>query len=133
MKATWKFVALPLVAVIVWGMPSIASAESPKVLNIVAVKVKGDQDAYLAKVKKLNALVKKVEGGGTMRVWRAALAGRDSDTIYVGIEYANLEAYAKATSKLEADEDWKKQIKDLDSSGTREVLGRSLLVEVTPQ
>ena len=100
MKATWKFAAFTLAAVIVWGMPSIASAESPKVLNIVAVKVKGDQDAYLAKVKKLNALVKKVEGGGTMRVWRAALAGPNSDTIYVGIEYANLEDFDRVVGML---------------------------------
>ena len=133
MKTMWKPMALSLLAIIVWGVPSVVWAESPKVLSIVAVKVKGDQDAYLAKVKKLNALVKKVEGGGTMRVWRAALAGPNSDTIYVGIEYENLEAYAKATSKLEADADWKKQIKELDASGMREVEGRSLFVEVTPQ
>ena len=133
MKRMLKSLGLALVAIIALGGSSIAFAESPKVLTIVAVKVKGDQDAYLAKVKKINAVVKKVEGGGTMRVWRAALAGPNSDTIYVAIEYANLEAYAKATSKLEADDDWKKQIKDLDASGTREVLGRSLLVEVTPQ
>src|SRR5712692_5229013 len=50
MKTMWKSMALALLLVIVWGMPSIA-AESPKVLTIVAVKVKGDQDAYLAKVK----------------------------------------------------------------------------------
>ena len=132
MKTMWQSMALALLAVIVWGVPSIA-ADSPKVLSIVAVKVKGDQDAYLAKVKKLNALMKKGEGGGTMRVWRAALAGPNSDTIYVGIEYESLEAYAKSTTKLEADADWKKQIKELDTSGIREVEGRSLLVEVTPQ
>ena len=52
---------------------------------------------------------------------------------YVGIEYANLEAFAKAaTPKLQADEEWNKVMKELDASGLREVIGNSLLLEVTP-
>jgi hypothetical protein len=50
----------------------------------------------------------------------------------VGIEYANLEAFAKAATKLQADEEWNKVMKELDASGLREVIGNSLLLEVTP-
>src|SRR2546428_12857906 len=42
MKTVWKSIALALLAIIVWGTPPIPP-ESPKVLTIVAVKVKGDQ------------------------------------------------------------------------------------------
>jgi len=132
MNAMRASTMLALVTVLLGGA-QVFAADAAKVLNVIAVKVKpGDQDAYLEKVKKLNALVKKSESGGTLRVWRAAVAGADTGMIYVGIEYADLEAYAKSVSKLQASEDWKKQMKDLDASGLREVLGSSLLVEVTP-
>ena len=111
--------------------PSMA-ADAPKVLNVIAVKLKGDQTAYLDKVKKLNAVMKRLESGATMRVWRATLAGPNAGTLYVGIEYPNLDAYAKATTKVQADEEWNKAVKEMDASGIREVLGNSLMVEITP-
>ncbi len=109
------------------------AADAPKVLNVIAVKVKGDQSVYLEKVKKLNAVMKRLESGGTIRVWRATMAGENAGTIYVGIEYPNLETLAKANAKSQADEEWNRLVKEMDTSGIREVIANSLLVEVTPQ
>jgi hypothetical protein len=109
------------------------AADAPKVLNVLAVKVKGGQeDAYLQKVKALNGVMARLQTGGTMRVWRATQAGDATGTLYVGIEYPNLESFAKGTAKSSADEEWTKLVREMDASGMRELLGNSLMVEVTP-
>jgi hypothetical protein len=131
MKTLLKRVGLPLVSLIVLALPAVA-ADAPKTLHVVAVKVKGDQTTYLQRVKQLGAIQQRLETGGTMRVWRATTAGHSVGTIYIGIEYPNLEAYAQATTKLQVDEEWIKAMKDLDASGLRQVISNSLLVEITP-
>ena len=131
MKTLLKRGGVLVVSLMVLALPA-AAADAPKVLSVLAVKVKGDQNAYLQRVKQLIAIQKRLETGVTMRVWRATAAGQETGTIYVGLEYANLEAYAKAISKAQADEEWNKVIKELDTSGLREVLSNSLLVEITP-
>jgi len=131
MKTLLQRTGVLLVSLMVLALP-VTAADAPKVLNIITVKVKGDQNTYLQRVKQLNTIQKRLEAGGTMRVWRATVAGQDVGTIYVGFEYANLEAFAKAITKVQADEEWNKVIKDLDASGLREVIGNSLLAEITP-
>ena len=105
---------------------------APKVLNVIAVKVKGDLDAYLAKVKKLREVADRADSGGTFRVWRAAVAGQQTGLVYIGVEYANMEAYAKGTTAMNDNKEWTKLMKDLDSSGAREVQSTMLLVELHP-
>lgn len=113
--------------------PAVYAADAPKVLNVLAVKVKsGQEDAYLQKVKALQGIMSRLQTGGTMRVWRATQAGDASGTIYIGIEYPNLESFAKGLTKANADGEWKKLVGEVDASGTRELLGNSLMVEVTP-
>jgi hypothetical protein len=109
------------------------AADPPKVLNVLAVKVKaGQEDAYLQKVKALNAIMTRLQTGGTMRIWRATQAGEASGTLYVGIEYPNLESFAKGSAMASADDEWRKLVREVDASGMRELLGNSLMVEVTP-
>jgi hypothetical protein len=109
------------------------AADGPKVLNVLAVKVKGGQeDAYLQKVKSLNGIMNRLQTGGTMRVWRATQAGDTTGTLYIGLEYPNLESFAKGMAKSSADDEWRKLVREMDASGMREVLGNSLMVEVTP-
>jgi hypothetical protein len=124
--------ALFLSSLLLGALPA-GAADAPKVLNVIAIKVKaGEQDAYLKKVKALNAVMKRLETGGTMRVWEATVAGDNTGTIYVGIEYPNLAAFGAGTSKSRQDEEWTRTIKELDKSGVREVVSNSLLTEITP-
>jgi len=62
----------------------------------------------------------------------ATQAGDSAGMLYIGIEYANLEAFAKGTTKASGDDEWAKLIRELDASGMREVMGNSLMVEATP-
>ena len=113
-------------------IPTIGRAEGKPVATVLTVKVKGDRDAYLQKVKAVMALAEKLQSGGKMRIWQATLAGSDTRLIYAVIEYANLEAMAKGITKVQNDEEWKKAIKDIDQSGVREVMSNELIEEITP-
>ena len=113
--------------------PAIALAADPsKVLTVIAVKVSGDRQVYYQKIKALQAITKRL-GTPAPRVWRASFAGDGADTIIVGTEYASLAALAEAQAKLDADPEWSKLIRELDTSGIRTLIGRSLYVEETPK
>ena len=132
MNTVLRHGGLLLISVAIYAWPVLA-ADGPKVLHVLAVKAKGDPAAYLQQVQQLEGIRQRLATGGTLRVWRATVSGSDVGTLYVGIEYANLEAYAQANTKLQADGEWTKAMRDLDASGLREVLSNSLLVEITPE
>ncbi len=123
--------ALLTALLIVFGSASLAAADQDSVLQIVAVRVNpGKLDNYLERIEKLQAISDRLQAGGTLRVWRATLAGDNAGTIVVGIEYSSLAAFAENSSKVEADAEWQKAISRLDS--IRTIVGRSLYREITP-
>jgi 6-phosphogluconate dehydrogenase (decarboxylating) len=131
MRTFWKRLAI-VIGLVVWAAAPATAAEPRPVLSVLTVKVKGDQEAYLQKVKALNAISKRTEAGGTIRVWHATVAGTDTGLLYVGIEYPSMEAFAKGFTKVRADAEYQKLVKELDQSGTREIVSSSLLQEITP-
>ncbi len=124
---------LVLVSAFCFGLalPSLATADSNTVLQVTTVQVKaGQMDAYLAKVKQLQAIIKRLGTSGTTRVWEATLAGDGTGTVAVGVEYPSLAAYAEGTTKVSADAEWQKLMAGLDD--LRTVVSRSLYRERTP-
>ena len=118
-----------LVAVSVLAAPVVARAQT--VVTVLTVKVKGDQDAYLAKTKPFSAIMKRT-GATSVRVLRAMVAGDRTGLISFVSEYPSLEAYGKSATELAADPELQKLRKDMDASGLREIVFSSLLVDVTP-
>jgi hypothetical protein len=124
---------LVLVSVFCFGLavPGTAAADSDTVLQVTAVQVKaGQMDAYLARVKQLQAIIKRLGTSGTTRVWEATLSGDDTGTVVVGVEYPSLASYAESTAKVSADPEWQKLMAGLDDMRT--VVSRSLYRERTP-
>ncbi len=116
---------------LVLSVPSAAFADANTVLQVTAVQVKpGQMDAYLAKVKQLQGITKRLGTPGTTRVWEATLAGDGTGTVVVGVEYPSLAAYAESTTKVQADAEWKTLMAGLDD--LRTVVSRSLYRERTP-
>jgi len=99
---------------------------------VVSVKATGDWQVYLGKIKVLQGITKRL-GLPPASVWRATLAGENTDVIYVATEYQSLAAMADAQGKLAADAEASKLIRDIDTSGIRTVVDRSLMVDDTPQ
>ena len=108
------------------------AADTPKVLSVITVKVNGSRQAYLEKIKTFQAIAKRL-GLPPARIWRGTLAGTATDQIFIATEYENLAALAAAQAKLGADPDATKFTRDMDASGMRTVLDRSLFVDDTPQ
>jgi hypothetical protein len=114
-------------------LPVAALAADPQaVLQVISVKVKGDRQAYLDKIKVLQGITKRLTLPPA-RVWRATLAGENTDVIYVTTEYPSLAAMADAQGKLNADGEATKLLRDIDSSGIRTIVDRSLMVDETPK
>ncbi len=110
---------------------SARAADAQAVLQVIAVKVTGDRQVYLGKIKTLQGISKRL-GLAPARVWRATLAGENTDVIYVATEYPSLAAMAESQGKLTADAEASKLLRDIDASGIRTVVDRSLMVDDTP-
>lgn len=125
-----RWIALLVVAA--FALPSFARAAEPqKVSTVISVNVTGDLQVYLGKIKSLQAINKRL-GLPALRVWRETMAGASSGTVHIVTEYPSLTAWAEGSGKLEADAEGNKLLRDLQASGIRTVLGRSLMVEETP-
>jgi hypothetical protein len=108
-------------------LPVVALAALPKVLVVVGVRAK-DRQAYLAKLATYEAVTERL-GLPRARVWRATLAGEGTDTIYVVTEYESSSAWAAAQQKVAADPEASRILREIEASGVRTVVDRSLLVE----
>lgn len=108
------------------------AADSPKVLQVITVEVTaGNRQAYLDKIKVLQGITKRL-GQPSARVWRATLAGENTDAIYVATEYQNMTALAAGQDALTGDAEGAKLLRDLEASGIRKVVDRSVMVDETP-
>ena len=131
MKRVWGIRVVSLLALIALAVPGVAAADHDTVLQAVTVKVeRGKLDKYLEEIEKLNAINKRLGVKGKVRVWQATVAGRASGTIVVGIEYPNMKAFADATEKFTADDEWQDVVEDLYK--IREIRSISLYREITP-
>lgn len=119
-------VLLALVAAVAL-LPVAALAAPPKLLVVVSVRAK-DRQAYLAKVAAYETATDRL-GLPRARVWRATLAGEGTDVIHVVTEYESSAAWAAAQQKVAADPEASRLLREMDASGVRTVVDRSLLVE----
>jgi hypothetical protein len=108
------------------------AADAPKVLSVITVKVNGGRQPYLEKIKTFQAIAKRLKLPAA-RIWRGTLAGTATDQIFIATEYENLAALAAAQAKLAADPEATQFNREMDGSGMRTVLDRSLFVDDTPQ
>ena len=131
---TQRILPLLLVTIFVATLVPMTAraADGPAVLQVVSVRVTGDRQVYLGKIKTLQGISKRL-GLAPARVWRATLAGENTDVIYIATEYPSLAAMADGQAKLSADADWSKLLSDIEASGVRTVISRSLMVDDTPQ
>lgn len=108
-------------------LPAAASAAPPKVTVVLAVRAT-DRQAYLAKLSAYEAATERL-GLPRARVWRATLAGEGTDLIYVSTEYESAAAWAAAQQKTAGDPEASRMLREIEASGLRTIVSRSLLVE----
>ncbi len=114
------------------GVAVTAGAEGPKALQVVAVDVKAKDEAeYLAKLAEAKAIFERL-GLPAFRVWQPTLAGPNTGGLAIGIEYADMASLAEGQSKLQADDEWRKWIENLQQWDKSDVTSNSVLIERTP-
>jgi hypothetical protein len=108
-----------------------AAAHHEAVVQVVTVDTKpGKLEQYRAEVKKLIAVMKRLGGSGTVRVWSATVAGSDTGNVLVGLEYPNAAAWAADSTKLASDTEWQKIVSGLDE--LRTVVSNAVWRELSP-
>jgi hypothetical protein len=98
---------------------SLSAFAQDAVLSGVAVRVNpGKMDDYLSRVKKLQGVMDKLEGGPKIEAWQVTAGGPATGTTLVALEYPSLMAYAENTTKTQADAEFQKLMGGLDKVRT---------------
>jgi hypothetical protein len=98
---------------------SVPASADDAVISSASVQVKpGQMDAYLARVKSLQTVMKRLEAGGDVEAWQIMVGGPNTGTTFVVIEYPSLGSYAESTTKAQADAEFQKLMGGLDAVRT---------------
>ena len=111
---------------------AIEKRPATAVMLLVPVRVTGDIHSYLALLKRLNSVAQRVAPDAKMQVWQGFLSGSNTGMLSVLVEYQSMAKMVAINDILKTDPNWVEIMEELDSSG-REILARSVLIDVTPQ
>jgi hypothetical protein len=133
MSSRAKFVLAVGAVAVLFAIPGLASAQAaPKVLQAVIIDVDpGAGDAFMERLAKGQVIFKRL-GLPAMRVWFSSLAGPNTGSLVIGVEYPDDVTRAKLGAKLQADAEWQKWVDELQAWGKSRITSNSLLVELTP-
>jgi hypothetical protein len=118
MNALSRTVAVLLGMCLGLGFSLSASAQDAT-LSGVAVRVNpGKMDDYLARVKKLQGEMARLQTSGSIEAWQVTAGGPLTGTTLVALEYPSLTGYAESTAKTQGDAEFQKLISGLDDLRT---------------
>lgn len=110
------------------GTPEAARGS---VMQFVGLDPNGDLAAFLDIVKRARTINERLGTGGTARVWQASLAGDETNSIGIAIEFQSLEAFAQATTKQQGDAEWQKLVEEVQKLEITATTNQ-LWTEITP-
>ncbi len=110
------------------GAPAVAQGS---VVQFVGIETNGETPAFLDIVKRARAINQRLGTGGTARVWQATLAGDQTNSVGLGIEFQSLEAFAQARAKQRADAEWQTLVAEVQKKGIT-ATSNSLYADITP-
>ncbi len=110
---------------------SLAQQASPAVQQVVAIDTNGKTDVILGEAEANKKIFERLGINATRSYMQASLAGPNTGTFIVIIEYPSLSALAAAQEKLANDADWQKYIDKIIDAGMI-IESNSIWVELTP-
>ncbi|TDI60544.1 MAG: hypothetical protein E2O92_05225 [Alphaproteobacteria bacterium] len=109
------------------GFTSPGSAQSAGgISNVFAVDVNNHGPAFVAEVQKIGALATSMGLPGEQQILLAEIAGDQTNTVYVVIEYASLAEMEAANAKMNATAEWQAFVAWNQDQGIS-VLSRTIL------
>jgi hypothetical protein len=122
---------LALAVAFVLGVAPASAQEAPKVINVLVIDTGGDTDKFLGFAKRAREIGDKHGSTASQRVWLSTLAGPNTGSVVVAVEYPSMTSMAESQAKVNPTPDWQKFIDDFQKSGMR-VVSSSLSTEITP-
>ena len=107
------------------------AADPPRILQAVVINTNGNTDALLAEAEKTRGIFKRLGIDAQRRDLQATLAGDQSGSIAITIEYPNLKSLAEAQEKLADDKEWQAYVDRITDKGMT-VESNSIWVDRTP-
>jgi hypothetical protein len=131
MRSTWLLGLTMLLGVAVAAPGNSLAADPPPISHVVTIDTNGKTDMLLAEAKKNEKIFERLGIQARRRYMQATLAGPNTGTLIVVIEYPSLSAMAAAQEKLGNDAEWQKYIDKIrDAEMTIENM--SVWAEITP-
>jgi hypothetical protein len=122
---------LALAFTLVLGIGQASAQEPPKVINVLAIDTGGDTDKFLEFAKRARQITEQHGGTGNQRVWLSTLAGPNTGSVVVAVEYPSMVSMAQSQAKVNSTPEWQKFVDDFQESGMG-VRSNSLSFEITP-
>ncbi len=106
--------------------------EGPAQRRVILFEVQpGQLEEFLQRQSQAMAIRKRL-GVPASRIFRATLAGPNTNTVSIVIDHPSLAAFAANNAKLYADSEFQSWLEELLKSGISRLVSDSLLVDVTP-
>ncbi len=105
--------------------------EPPAVTQVVAIGTNGKTDVLLAEANNNKKIFERLGIKAERSYLQASLAGPNTGTVAVVIEYSSLVSLAAAQEKLANDAEWQKYIDKITAEGMT-IESNSLWVDITP-
>ncbi len=105
--------------------------EGPAVLQVIQVDTGGNMAKFLEVAGKFEALSQKLGSTGERRILQSTLAGPNTGTIFVVIEYPNFVSMAESVSKINASPEFAQLGAEAQAAGLR-IVSNSVSVDITP-
>ena len=125
---------LALVAAVGVAITSPAASladEPPGVTQVVTIGTNGKTDVLLAAANNNKKIFERLGIKAERSYLQASLAGPNTGTVAVIIEYSSLASLAAAQEKLADDEEWQEYIDKITGEGMT-IESNSLWVDITP-
>ncbi len=131
MKRVSLLILLGLAVALAAPPAASLAADPPPISQVVVLDTNGQTDMLLSHAKKNEAIFKRLGIEARRRYLQATLAGENTGSLAVVIEYPNLGAMAAAQAKLQDDKEWQAYIDKIIGAGIT-VESNAVWADITP-
>lgn len=116
------------------SIPAVAAAQSSSqhrpVRDVLIAETRGDLPRFLAFMKRIEGVNKRLDLGAELRVFRATFAGTQTGEVYVYWELPSFVRFAEVETRLHDDPEYRKILAEMDAAG-QGFKSELLTIEVT--
>ena len=109
---------------------SQATDQNRPVLDVIIADVNGDLDGFLDRMKRIQAVAKRLDLPATLRVFQGTFAAEKNGEIHLYWELPSFIEFAEAEAALHSDEEFLAILEDMDAAG-QSFRSELLSIEIT--